>query len=210
MYLDKPRNFWGLSQHQPSFWPKEIPFIKKSKNLDKATLLPIVQSIQNSFHPEPSKPVAYRDRSPIHLVSPDDSLDIEHEDEQSINQTLHSTPKSFSSSQEIFQEDSHIFCPSSPLNQNNSIPTSPIIDLTLHPDHSYSPEPIFNSPSESLTNLSGAIPLTPLKVQFIKILSDNVRDKCLRELSDPNTFLTDVTINAFGVSFISIIHNFVE
>ena len=34
----------------------------------------------------------------------------------------------------------------------------------------------------------------------IKILTVTTRDRCLDELSNPNTFLSDITINAFAVS----------
>ena len=35
-----------------------------------------------------------------------------------------------------------------------------------------------------------------------KILTKEVRRKCIQELSNPNKFLSDTTINAFSVSYI--------
>ena len=55
----------------------------------------------------------------------------------------------------------------------------------------------------SLTELSGARPIYPLATVSPQnqILLENVRASCLAKLADPNIFLTDVTINAFCVSF---------
>ncbi|KAI6650548.1 hypothetical protein LOD99_7598 [Oopsacas minuta] len=47
--------------------------------------------------------------------------------------------------------------------------------------------------------LSAAKALIPLNATFVRILDEKVRDDCRKELSNDKTFLSDVTINAFGV-----------
>ncbi|KAI6650547.1 hypothetical protein LOD99_7598 [Oopsacas minuta] len=46
--------------------------------------------------------------------------------------------------------------------------------------------------------LSAAKALIPLNATFVRILDEKVRDDCRKELSNDKTFLSDVTINAFG------------
>ena len=91
-------------------------------------------------------------------------------------------------------------------------PTIPILqpDLTS-----------FTNQRETLAILSNAKPLLPIyqsiciddpvvvteigdraHVEPPKILTEEVRRKCIQELSNPNTFLSDTTINAFSVSYI--------
>ena len=62
------------------------------------------------------------------------------------------------------------------------------------------PQSYGNSPP-SISRIAGVIPLTPLNTTFIAILDEKTRSECLKELSNPQTFLSDVTINAFGVGF---------
>ena len=64
---------------------------------------------------------------------------------------------------------------------------------------------IFDSSSQQpestlLAILSGVVPLSPLKVLPVTVLDEKERIQCLKELLNPNTFLSDITINAFSVS----------
>ena len=55
--------------------------------------------------------------------------------------------------------------------------------------------------TSTLASLCDVKALTPLVIQDTsRILDEATRSRCVLELSDPNTFLTDITINAFCVS----------
>ena len=59
----------------------------------------------------------------------------------------------------------------------------------------------FYSGSTSLACLCGAKVLAPLAIQDTSLILDEAtRSRCILELSDPNTFLTDVSMNAFCAS----------
>ena len=82
------------------------------------------------------------------------------------------------------------------------IPTTPVNLSRQQPDHSItpsSPQSVLEAPQGSIAELLRASPLVPLNVSFMRVLDDKLREDCLKELSDPNTFLTDTTVNAFGV-----------
>ena len=159
-------------------------------------MLIVVQSIREFLYPEPSESI--RDRSPIHLKTNKDPLETEIDDTFFTSPTA--TPSVISSQQ---QSQNNSPGPYSLDLLSNSIPSTPIVLSGLQPDHSHSPallRPFPDTSPASIIKLSGAIPLSPLNVKFITILNEKVRKECLRELSNPNTFLSDVTINAFGVS----------
>ncbi|KAI6662046.1 hypothetical protein LOD99_9633 [Oopsacas minuta] len=193
----KPRNFWGKSELRPTFWPKEIPFLKQSKNMGRTTLLSVIKSMREYFSPDLSD--SFRDRSPIHL-SKGDCLDSDLDDENVYNPTDHS-PSSPNSNVEISLNTSPEKCPSSPLYLGESIHSTPNTISEQQPDHSpfTSSQSLLDTSVVSMAGLSAAKALIPLNVTFVRILDEKVRDDCLKELSNDKTFLNDVTINAFGV-----------
>ena len=67
-------------------------------------------------------------------------------------------------------------------------------DVIIFDSSSQQPE------STSLAILSGVVPLTPLKVLPVTVLDKKARSQCLKELLNPHTFLSDITINTFSVS----------
>ena len=67
-------------------------------------------------------------------------------------------------------------------------------DVVIFDSSSQQPE------STSLAILSGVVPLSPLKVLPETVLDEKARSQCLKELLNPHTFLSDITINAFSVS----------
>ena len=84
--------------------------------------------------------------------------------------------------------------------QDEDVSTSS--DLTPFPNDTVQLQPETTYELENiipLAKLSGAIPLSPLKVET-RILDESTRTKCLKELDNPRTFLSDITMNAFSVS----------
>ena len=60
---------------------------------------------------------------------------------------------------------------------------------------------IENTPQIPLAQLANAKEIFPLPTVITgQILDEKTRSRCLLELSDENTFLTDISINAFCVS----------
>ena len=64
----------------------------------------------------------------------------------------------------------------------------------LQPESTSKPQP----DHVSLAQLSNSKVLKPLPVTITRVLDEKIRSRCLLELSDENTFLTDITINAFS------------
>ena len=70
----------------------------------------------------------------------------------------------------------------------------PIIENnSLQPD-------LTHSKKVTLAELAGARTIFPIPTTPPPILSEKVKATCLAELSNPHTFLSDVTVNSFCVS----------
>ena len=175
------------------FGPKKFLFLKGSKNLDGTALISVVQSIREYFYPDLSESI--RDRSPIHL-SNKDTPDAE------IPEEMYSSNRSPSPSVTLGERESPNTspgaCTSSPHSiQWTPIPTTPVNLSRQQPNHSIttpsSSQSVLEEPQGSIAELFRASPLIPLNVSFMRVLDDKVREDCLKELSNPNTSLSDVT-----------------
>ena len=156
---------------QPIWWPKEVSFHKKSKLLDRQSSLTILQ--------------AYRDF-------------IAQQDEEQVKDYRDRSPNSSPE-----QKRAHVV--DSPIEIEEVSTSSSIFPLTKYspirqPESTYIPENTLPSVHVSLVTQSGVIPLSLLKVEF-RVLGEVTRTQCLKELDNPKTFLSDITMNAFSVSF---------
>ena len=187
------RDYWGEEKFKPLWWPEDITF-NKLKLKSKKDLLLIIESYKAFFSPDLGTCSSTRacDKSPI------------MERKTYGNNNKYETPKSVVIQGEVTDIDT---------SNDSFFPTFPILqpDLTS-----------FTNQKETLAILSNAKPLLPIyqsiciddpevvteivgdhtRVEPPKILSEEVRSKCIQELSNPNTFLSDTTINAFSVSYI--------
>ncbi|KAI6650162.1 hypothetical protein LOD99_6079 [Oopsacas minuta] len=127
----KPRNFGGKSELRPIFWPKEIPFLERSKNMGRTTLLSVIKSMRETFL---QIYLIVLETGHLYIIK-GRYLDSDLDDENTYNPTYHS-PSSAKFDVQISRNTSPEKCPLSPLYLGESIHSNPITISEQQLDHS--------------------------------------------------------------------------
>ena len=163
-------------------------------------MIQVIQILISKFQ------TSFRDRSPHHSLGENKTTEIVPLNECSIdpnNDVIGLLKPDANNFSNLFFDESSASKP------NKDVDTSsdsffhgiePAVDF-MHPQNNSivanSCQQSNSNKSKSLAVLSNAKPIFPLP---ITILNEGLREKCLLELSNPHTLLSDITINAFCVS----------
>ena len=171
--LGKNMAFWSDPSTQPSFWPEDVPY-GNIKRTSKKSLCKIIQAYLNSDNKGEASPPHRSTRT-----------------ERQIDNSRHSTKL-------VIDEVSDDQFSNPPMELSDIDTSSETFFPELQPVSTYTQQDP-QIPTPSLATLVGAKPIEPI-FEFTPILSHNVRNQSLGELSTKNTFLTDMSLNAFCVS----------
>ena len=189
-FVEKRRNFWDKPELKPAWWPRDVPFSSASRKLSKRKLVKILSCYKlnrgSSMPQSPSN--SYRCRSPHNETN--DNTDVDEVEETTntdseLPDILLPIPDPILISDESSDSLSSMF---------------PELHQLQSPSRSTT---LKHTPTMSLAKLANAKEINPLSTTLITtILNENTRSRSLLELSDKNTFLSDISINAFCVSFL--------
>ena len=189
-FVEKSRNFWDKPELKPAWWSHDVPFSSASRKLSKRKLVKILSSYKlnrgSSMLQSPSN--SYRCRSPHNeTLQINDNTDVDEVEETTNSDT--ELPDKLPIPDPIIISDESGNSLSSMFSELHQL-QSPSRSTTLEP-----------TPTMSLAKLAKAKEINPLSTILITtILNQTTRSRSLLELSDKNTFLSDISINAFCVS----------
>ena len=176
VFSGKSRHFEGRKELQPAWWLEYTPIQNIYKNkYRKECLQRILQSYQ---------------------------LYISKGERLSLPTLEASTPSPFGNEDQMdtpsqMYEDEVVPSPTQDDLDTSSEPFFP----NIKEPNDWQPDLTYDKSELTLAELTGVKPISPIPLTVSTIISETVRSSCLAELSNPNTFLSDVTINAFCVSY---------